>query len=90
MIPTILISFIDLFVLCFNSLLLVRVVLSWFTNPGSNRFMALLYELTEPILVPVRRLLPGAAGPVDWAPLVTFFLLQGLQYGAHYLLMHLA
>lgn len=80
-----LVSFIDLFVLCFNALLLIRIVLSWFMQPGSNWFVTLLYELTEPLLEPVRRLLPRAQ-VIDWAPLVTFFLLQGLQYGAHYLL----
>jgi len=38
-----------------------------------------MVSLTEPILAPVRRLLPQG-GMVDWAPLVTFFLLQGLRY----------
>lgn len=89
MIPVVVLSFIDIFVLCFNALLLARVILSWFMQPGANWFVTLLYELTEPLLDPVRRILPGSGGPVDWAPLVTFFLLQGLQYGAHYLFARL-
>jgi len=42
-------------------------------------------NLTEPVLAPVRRLLPKFSG-LDLAPLVTFFLLQGLDYAVHWLL----
>ena len=81
-------TFIDLVVLCFNFMLLVRVVLSWFVTTENGLFRWLI-EITEPILAPVRRILPNTSG-IDLAPLVAFFLLQGLQIGAHYLLAYLA
>ncbi len=81
-------TFIDLLVLCFNFLLLSRVILSWFLTT-ENAIYRWLVEITEPLLGPVRRLLPKTGG-LDLAPLVTFFLLQGIQVGAHYLLAHLA
>lgn len=74
----VLVAFVNLFVSVFNVLLIVRVVMSYFVSPH-NRFFGVMVGLTEPVLAPVRRLLPQS-GMVDWAPLVTFFLLQGLRY----------
>jgi len=83
MITVVLLTFVDLFVSVFNVLLVVRVVMSFFAGPD-NRFYGGLVTLTEPVLAPVRRLLPQTAG-IDLAPLAAFFLLQGVQLGAHWL-----
>jgi YggT family protein len=84
MIALVLSKFIDLFVSVFNLLLIVRVVMSYFAKPG-NRFFMGLVNLTEPLLAPVRRVLPSMPG-VDLAPLATFFLLQGVEYLVHAIL----
>ena len=62
--------------------LLVRIVFTWFPiNPWSRmaRVVRILAAVTDPILVPVRRLLPplrvGAAA-VDLSPLIVFFVLE--------------
>lgn len=78
----VLINFIDLFVFVFDILLVLRVLLSYFAKP-EWRFWSGLVNLTEPVLAPVRKLLPGQSAGVDFAPLVTFFLLEGIQYLAH-------
>jgi YggT family protein len=78
MIALLLLTFIDLFVEVFNLLLIIRVVMSYVAKPG-NPFYGWLVGLTEPLLAPVRRVLPATAG-IDWAPVAVFFLLQGLQY----------
>lgn len=78
-----LINFFDLFSLVFNFLLLVRVILSFITNDFyKNWFFRLIFELTEPILAPVRRLLPGGGG-LDFSPLVVFLLLELISYFLH-------
>jgi YggT family protein len=77
----VLLTFIDLFVTVFNVLLIVRVISSYFVKPGS-RFFAWIVNITEPLLAPVRRVLPQYPG-LDLAPLATFFLLQGLDWLAH-------
>ncbi|HEY2003929.1 MAG TPA: YggT family protein [Candidatus Saccharimonadia bacterium] len=77
-------KFVDIFVSVFNILLIARVVSSYLLSP-QNPLYAALINLTEPLLVPIRRALPQS-GMVDWAPLVAFFVLQGLQYGVHALL----
>jgi YggT family protein len=84
MILSVLLTFVDLFVAIFNILLIVRVVMSYFVSPA-NGFFAWLVGCTEPVLAPVRKLLPNTPG-IDLAPLVAFFLLQGLQYLAHMLI----
>jgi YggT family protein len=56
-------------------------VLSYLMKPG-NRLMEWLIGITEPILGPVRSVIPSAAG-VDFAPLAALLLLQGLQLLVH-------
>ena len=55
--------------------LFVYVLLSWFGDRGRNPMGALLGELVEPLLRPVRRLLPPIGG-LDLSPLVLILLLQ--------------
>lgn len=63
--------------------LVVYIVLSWFPGSGGDtgvgRARAVLGRVTEPVLSPLRRLLPpmrmgGAA--IDWSPIIVFVILQ--------------
>lgn len=54
-------------------LTLVRAVLSWVNS--STPLMPVLYELTEPFLRPLRRVVPMVA-QIDLTPLVLFILCQ--------------
>ena len=84
--PDLFLTFINLFSLVFTVLLLARVVMSWvYPHPGANAMTRTIFELTEPILVPLRAVLPPL-GMIDLAPLAAFFLLQGLVWAAHYLI----
>lgn len=77
MIPAVFLAFVNLFVPVFSVILVLRVLMSYIAKPG-NRFMEWLTNLTEPLLGPVRKILPLTAG-IDFAPLVVLLLLQGLQ-----------
>ena len=71
---TLLVTFIQLLAYTLWFLLLARVVVSW-TNPrGGGGLVAFIYQATEPLLAPIRRVLPPTAG-IDWAPLVAILLL---------------
>ena len=71
---SVLINFIRLFVTVLWFLLIARVVLSW-TNPrGGGGLVAFIYQATEPMLAPIRRVLPPTSG-IDWSPLILMLLL---------------
>ncbi len=59
-------------------LLLIRVLVSWVSPNPFNPLVQFLYRSTEPILEPIRRLLPPM-GPVDFSPIIAFFLIVFLQ-----------
>lgn len=77
MIAAVIVTFVDLFVPVFSGILLARVIMSYIAKPG-NRFMEWLIGITEPLLGPIRKILPATPG-LDFTPLVALFLLQGLQ-----------
>src|SRR3989338_2680052 len=60
-------------------LLVIRIIISWFqVNPFSEP-VNLLYRVTEPILLPLKRL-PLQVGMIDFAPVVAFILLSFLDH----------
>ena len=58
--------------------ILGRVLLSWFDPSGRYQVSRIIYDMSEPILAPARRILP-AFGGVDWSPLVTMIVLNLLE-----------
>lgn len=55
-------------------MLLIRAILSWF-NQGYNPFIMVISQLTEPVLAPVRRIIPPIGG-LDLSVLVVFIALN--------------
>jgi YggT family protein len=53
-------------------LIFARIILSW-VNIGGYQFRDLVFRLTEPLLAPVRRLMPATAG-LDLSPMIVLFL----------------
>jgi len=63
----------------YSFVLLARIVLSWFPNVDrTNQIVHLLYQITEPVLEPVRRVIPRL-GMMDFSPIVVFIGLNILQ-----------
>ncbi|MGH9009525.1 MAG: YggT family protein [Acidimicrobiia bacterium] len=61
--------------------LFARIILSWFPmQPGTPMasIASIIYQLTEPVMGPVRRLIPSI-GMIDISPIVVFFGLRILQ-----------
>jgi YggT family protein len=59
----------------YTMVVFLAVVLSWFRLSPENPIVRLARALTEPVLEPIRKILPSAGG-LDFSPLV---LLLGLQ-----------
>jgi YggT family protein len=55
-------------------LIIGRTLMSWVRVDPYNPVVEWIYRLTEPVLAPVRNLLPST-GMVDWSPTVALFLL---------------
>ena len=53
---------------------IARSLLSWFPVGQNNQFARLLYSVTEPLLEPVRRILPRT-GMIDFSAFVVIILL---------------
>lgn len=57
-------------------LMFARVILSWVKPGGSNHpLILLIYRITEPLLAPIRSLLPSMGG-IDFSPVIVLFGIQ--------------
>jgi YggT family protein len=62
----------------YSLLILMRIVFSWGMVSYGNRLMRFLVDATEPLLGPLRRMIPPL-GRFDISPLVAFFILWLFQ-----------
>jgi YggT family protein len=58
--------------------LLATIILSWISPGGSNPAAYLLHQITEPVMAPVRSLLPPMGG-LDFSPIVVFILINIIE-----------
>lgn len=66
----------DVALTIFYWLLLVRCVISWVNADPNNALVQFLYKVTEPVLIPVRKLIPPVWGiGLDLSPLIAFLIL---------------
>ncbi|MFN8637760.1 MAG: YggT family protein [Chloroflexota bacterium] len=56
--------------------IIVRALMSWFNPSLENPIVRFVYEITEPVLAPLRRIVPRI-GMIDITPIVAM-LLMGL------------
>lgn len=58
----------------YSILIFIRIIFSWGMVSYSNRIMRFLVNVTDPLLVPLRRMLPPF-GMLDLSPIVAFILI---------------
>ena len=73
-------NFIQLLVLVLNLAIFGRAIMSWISPSGSDPLSSMLHQITEPILKPIRQVLPST-GMFDLSPLVALILLNFITYG---------
>ena len=56
----------------------IRVIMSWLPIGSANPLVAIVYQITEPILSPIRRLIPRL-GPIDITPMIAIIILGIIQ-----------
>lgn len=64
-----------LFVKVFFFALIISVILSWVAQGSQNPTVALVNQICEPLLTPIRRILPNLGG-LDLSPIVAFLILN--------------
>ncbi len=58
--------------------ILAMIILSWVAPGGHNPVVILLYQLTEPVMAPFRKVLPPLGG-LDLSPILVFLAIGVLQ-----------
>lgn len=76
--PTSLVGFLGVFINILQLLFVARLVAQLIDRNASNGITRLLLDLTEPILAPIRRLMPTTGG-LDFSPTIVLILLVVLQ-----------
>jgi YggT family protein len=66
-----------------DALIFIRVVLSWLPIDRNNPLVAFVYNMTEPILAPIRNLIfkspmGGSGMMIDFSPAIAFILIQAV------------
>lgn len=62
----------------YSLIILAGVVLSWTGLPPDNPLVRIVRMLTEPVLGPIRRVLPTVGG-IDFSPMVLLLLIGFLR-----------
>ncbi len=58
-------------------LIAIRALISWVNPDPFNPIVQFLYRVTDPVLNPIRRILPAA--PIDISPIIAFLLIMFLR-----------
>jgi YggT family protein len=77
-------TFLELLLQILSIAILVRILLSWFPVDPSNPIIRILFEVTEPVLAPFRRVIPRI-GMFDLSPIAAMLVIQLLQQNLPYM-----
>ena len=69
---------IEILAIALNVVIIARVILSWVKLKPTNPIAIIIYGISEPMLKPVRRLLPNTGG-LDFSPIVVIILIMVIQ-----------
>lgn len=75
---TFLIRFISILFQLLNLAIIARVLLSWFNVRPDHPVVSFLFQITEPVLAPIRRVVP-IIGMLDISPIIAIILLELLR-----------
>lgn len=71
---------IDILLTVYLWIIVARALISWVNPDPYNKIVIFLYRVTEPVLRPIRRIIPRHSLPIDFAPLVVLLIIFFLQY----------
>lgn len=71
-------NILSLFLTIMMYAIIARALISWFDRGMRSPISQVLIQITEPIIAPIRRVLP-TAGMIDFSPMVAILLIFVLQ-----------
>lgn len=71
-------NILSLFLTIMMYAIIARALISWFDRGMRSPISQVLIQITEPIIAPIRRVLP-TAGMIDFSPMVAIILIFVLQ-----------
>jgi YggT family protein len=71
-------TFANYLILILTLAIVVQAVLSWFPGALESQFGRILTDITEPVLAPLRRIVPRV-GMIDITPMVAILVLFFIQ-----------
>lgn len=78
----VLVNFVLVFIEIISFAMFIRAILSWFTD-GGGKFTQFLYVITEPAIMPIRKLLVKMNwlqdSPIDFSFTLTFLALMVIE-----------
>jgi YggT family protein len=63
----------------YEIVLIIRIIMSWINADTRHPFSRWILTITEPVLQPIRRMLPTNQIGIDFSPIIVFLLLWFLQ-----------
>ncbi|HBY21499.1 MAG: hypothetical protein A2Y24_03715 [Clostridiales bacterium GWE2_32_10] len=84
----IMIRAVDIFFTVLSTLIFIRVILSWVGYSNTDKRIKLLYDVTDPVLEPFRKLLDRwqSNTMIDFSPILALFFLHFLENVIIYLI----
>jgi YggT family protein len=70
-------NFVSIIITVLTYAIIIRALITWFPISPANPLVRLLDDITEPVLAPLRRVVPRL-GMLDITPIVAILLLQVL------------
>jgi YggT family protein len=61
-------------------IIIIRALISWVNPDPYNAIVQILTKMTEPVLRPIRRIVPPHRVGIDFSPLIAMLIILFLQY----------
>ena len=71
---------IDIALTLYMWIIIFRALISWVNPDPYNQIVIFLYRVTEPVLGPIRRILPMRNTGIDVSPIIVILVIVFLQY----------
>jgi YggT family protein len=68
-------TLLDMILTLYMWIIIIRALISWVNPDPYNPIVQFLYKVTEPVLAPIRRLLPTGRIGIDFSPLIVLFII---------------